>query len=150
MDARRHNFFLGPSRDSWLCFALLWALSLSSFLAWPRHTSLAGLKILLIFLLCLSFIAAARRLWLWRWQFSLDVEGRGLHSDGRQFSLFLPLWVSPFACLICFRNQGQEGLMERRSRCVLICADMLPDNQYRHLCRLLLQIRDKKSQAVTQ
>ncbi|QSX41595.1 protein YgfX [Shewanella cyperi] len=148
MDARRHNFSLGPSRDSWLCFALLWALSLSSFLAWPRQTSLAWLKILLIFSLCLSFIVAARHLWLWRWQFSLDTEGRGLHSDGRQFSLSQPLWVSPFACLICFRNQGHEGVLERRGRCVLICADMLPDNQYRHLCRLLLQIRDKKSQTV--
>lgn len=77
------------------------------------------------------------RLKTWQLSFVLDKKGQGRLASGECFQVQRKIWVTPFACLFGAKFDTQRRLY-------IIWADMLSDSDYRHLCRLLLNIKNDK------
>ncbi len=135
VDARRHRFSLKASRDQYFSLLILWALFLTSLLAWPADLSFPFrlLQFGALGVICFYFSYQLLSLKRWQWQFSVDALGcledeRGKHTLSRR-------WVTPFVCLIMLKNQDGGRRLE------WVFADMLADGDYRDLCRLLISAR---------
>ncbi len=136
MDVQRHSFYLKSSVSQRLSFLTLAVVILATFALWP-DVDLRFYPAVKYFLLTVSALALARQyLHVHRWQFSftLDEYGRVLAGDEQVWQLGERSWISPWL-IVCF--------LERNGRDTpLFCfADMLADDDYRSLCRLIINQR---------
>ncbi|MGL5390882.1 MAG: protein YgfX [Shewanella sp.] len=136
MAERRHSFKVTASFDQRLSLVALMCVGASSLLLWPRTDLwfVAALQWgILVLLIAITII------WLWRlqqWQcaFVLNSKGEGQLASAEPFSVHRRTWVTPFVCLMYIQ-------LEQQVRLIPLWADMFTDNDYRHLCRLLLQAK---------
>ncbi|WP_417761267.1 protein YgfX [Shewanella sp.] len=111
---------------------------LATFALWP-DIDLWFYPYLKYLLLSLSSVLLVRQYFtVCRWQFcfTLDEYGRVLAADEQHWQLAERSWVSPWL-VVCF--------LERDGRDIpLFCfADMLADDDYRSLCRLIINRRSQ-------
>lgn len=113
---------------------ILWALFLTSFLAWPTNLSLPFFALQLLMAAAVSgfFIHTLWRLKTWCWQFGLFDNGDLDDSEGRH--RVQRAWVLPLVCILLIKKESGQGRLR------FVFADMLDDGPYRDLCRLLLFI----------
>ncbi|QSX34704.1 hypothetical protein JYB87_05565 [Shewanella avicenniae] len=138
---QRHSFHLASSLCQQLSFLLLAAALLSSFWLWPdiKAAFYLPLKYLLFTAVVIALVWQFRQLKKWQLTFSLDEYGRGLQPSGAQFSVGDKLWVSPWLTIFFMQKDGQKLP-------ILLFADMFSGDDYRHLCRLLLNRRPSPTQ----
>ncbi|GGJ01556.1 DUF1434 domain-containing protein [Shewanella hanedai] len=112
---------------------VLACLCLTSFLAWPTFDNLFYqlTKAMLFTLMLIFFIYQFRQLNHWKCHFVLNVTGEGALVGGGKFTLCKTSFVSPFVSAFYIQERKGQSLM-------MVWSDMCDDNNYRHLCRLLL------------
>lgn len=135
-DVQRHSFYLKSSVSQRLSFITLAGALLATFTLWPdvNLQFYPFIKYLLSAVTLLLLVRQYLKVRQWQFRFTLDEYGRVLASDEQVWQLGERSWVSPWL-IVCF--------LERNGRDTpLFCfADMLADDDYRSLCRLIINQR---------
>ncbi|MDP5145186.1 protein YgfX [Shewanella holmiensis] len=126
---------LRASFHQYLCYWLIFAVVMTSFIAWP---SLESTLLTLIFYGCIVvviivFIRQLCRLRHWQCQIVLDGVSGGRLATEDLFKFGKPAFICPLFCMLYLEFEDHS----RQICCVW--ADMLDDTQYRTLCRLAQQ-----------
>lgn len=128
-------FVLSASFNQYLCYWIMFAVVMTSFIAWPQIDSIT-LSITFYILISLVPVFFARQLWVLRkWQCQIIIDGKlgGRLENGQSFTFGKAAFICPLFCFLYLEFEDES----RQIYC--IWADMLDDTQYRTLCRLVNQ-----------
>ncbi|WP_319002885.1 protein YgfX [Shewanella glacialimarina] len=130
-------FVLSASFNQYLCYWIIFAVVMTSFIAWPQMDSILFKSFFYILILLVPVVFAWQLLVLRKWQCQIIIDGAlgGRLVNGQSFTFGKAAFICPLFCLLYLEFEDES----RQICCVW--ADMLDDSQYRTLCRLVNQSR---------
>ncbi|MCL1068783.1 hypothetical protein L2735_18610 [Shewanella olleyana] len=131
---------LRASFNQFLSHIVLMCVCLTSFLIWPdNHSIIFKLTYWAVLFIALFFFSKhLLQLKLWQYDFNLYEDGSG-KLNKQEFILWRQPIVTVFACFMFIEFESAERNNKRQL--FIVWSDMLSDEHYRQLCRLLVKFK---------
>ncbi|WP_153915359.1 protein YgfX [Shewanella sp. TC10] len=131
---------LRASFNQFLSHIVLICVCLTSFLLWPDNQSIIFKLVywLVLVIAVLFFSRHLLQLKLWQYDFNFYDAGNG-KLNNQTFILWRQPIVTVFACIMFI--EFESAAVNNKRQLLIVWSDMLSDEHYRQLCRLLVKFK---------